>query len=120
MRRRQQGMTFIGLLFVLAMAGAILYAGIRLAPIYLNYMKVVRSLDAVATESKGDNPDPAALRRALGRQWEIQSLDSPDFKDVEITKEENGVTMHVAYDDSVPYIANVSLSVHFEKTTKVQ
>ena len=64
--------------------------------------------------------DPAALRRALGRQWEIQSLDSPDFKDVEITKEENGVTMHVAYDDSVPYIANVSLSVHFEKTTKVQ
>ncbi len=121
MRRRQQGMTFIGLLFVLAMAGAILYAGIRLAPMYLNYMKVVRSLDAVATESKGDNPDPAALRRALGKEWEIQSLDSPDFKEVEITKEEDGgVTMHVAYDDSVPYIANVSLSVHFEKTTKVK
>jgi len=120
MRRRQQGMTFIGLLFILAMAGAILYAGIRLAPVYLNYMKVVRSLDAVASESKGDNPDPAALRNALARQWEIQSLDSPDFKEVEITKEDNGVIMHVAYDDSVPYIANVSLSVHFEKTTKVQ
>ena len=30
------------------------------------------------------------------------------------------VTMHVAYDDSVPYIANVSLSVHFDKTVKVQ
>ncbi len=43
-----------------------------------------------------------------------------DFKDVEITKEDNGVILHVAYDDSVPYIANVSLSVHFEKTTKVQ
>ena len=120
MRRRQQGMTFIGLLFVLAMAGAIVYAGIRLAPLYLNYMKVVRSLDAAATEAKGDNPDPAALRRALGKQWEIQSIDSPDFKDIEITKEDSGVVLHVAYDDSVPYIANVSLSVHFEKTTKVQ
>ncbi len=120
MRRRQQGMTFIGLLFILAMAGAILYAGIRLAPLYLNYMKVVRGLDAVAIESKGDNPDPTALRRALGRQWEIQSIDSPDFKDIEITKEDNGVTLHVAYDDSVPYVANVSLAVHFEKTTKVQ
>ncbi|MGO9424252.1 MAG: DUF4845 domain-containing protein [Steroidobacteraceae bacterium] len=120
MRRRQQGMTFIGLLFVLAMAGALLYAGIRLAPLYLNYMKVARSLDAVASESKADNPDPAALRSALSRQWEIQSLDSPDFKEVEITKEDNGVTLHVAYDDSVPYIGNVSLSVHFEKTTKVQ
>jgi|SRR5208283_4298269 len=119
MRRRQQGMTFIGLLFVLAMAGAILYAGIRLAPLYLNYMKVARSLDAVASESKSDNPDPAALRTALSRQWEIQSLDSPDYKDVEIVKEDNGVTLHLAYDDSVPYIANVSLAVHFEKTTKV-
>ena len=29
-------------------------------------------------------------------------------------------TMHVAYDDSVPYIANVSLAVHFDKTVKVQ
>ncbi len=57
----------------------IVYAGIRLAPLYLNYMKVVRSLDAAATESKGDNPDPAALRRALGKQWEIQSLDSLRF-----------------------------------------
>ena len=28
--------------------------------------------------------------------------------------------MHVAYDDSVPYVANVSLSVHFEKTVKVR
>ena len=120
MRRRQQGMTFIGLLFVLAMAGALLYAGIRLAPLYLNYMKVARALAAVASESKADNPDPAALRTALARQWEIQSLDSPDFKEVEITKEDNGVTMHVSYDDSVPYIGNVSLSVHFERTTKVQ
>jgi hypothetical protein len=26
----------------------------------------------------------------------------------------------VAYDDAVPYVANVSLSVHFEKTVKVR
>jgi hypothetical protein len=30
------------------------------------------------------------------------------------------VQMHVAYDDSAPYVANVSLSVHFEKTVKVR
>jgi hypothetical protein len=28
--------------------------------------------------------------------------------------------MHVAYDDVVPYIGNVSLSVHFDKTQKVE
>jgi hypothetical protein len=41
-------------------------------------------------------------------------------KDVEITKDEGATTMHVSYDDSAPYIANVSLTVHFDKTSKVQ
>jgi hypothetical protein len=30
------------------------------------------------------------------------------------------VQMRVVYDDAVPYISNVSLSVHFDKTVKVQ
>ena len=51
MRRRQQGMTLIGMLFVLGLVGVILYAGIRIAPLYLNYMKVARSLNATAEEA---------------------------------------------------------------------
>src|SRR5208337_3953221 len=118
MRRHQQGMTFIGLLFILGMAGAIGYAGIRLAPVYLNYLKVAKSMDSVATEFKGDNPDPGAIGRALDKHWEIDMINSPDVKEIEIVKDEGAVTLHVAYDDSVPYIANVSLSVHFDKTVK--
>jgi len=33
---------------------------------------------------------------------------------------DSGVSLHVAYDDSEPYIGNVSLAVHFDKTVKVQ
>ena len=120
MRRRQQGMTLIGMLFVLGLVGVILYAGIRLAPLYLNYMKVARSLNATAEEAKGDNPDPANLHHLLSRHWQIEAIDTVDDKDVEIIKDDDGVELHVAYDDSVPYIANVSLMVHFDKTVKVQ
>jgi len=120
MRNHQQGMTFIGLLFVLAMAGVIVYAGIRLAPIYLNYMKVVRAMDGVAAEIKGDNPDPATIRGLLDRHFTIDDPTGIDVKDIEITKDDGGVQMHVAYDDAAPYVANVSLSVHFEKTVKVR
>src|SRR5882724_2623060 len=44
MRNRQQGITSIGWLVLLAPFAIVLYAGIRLAPLYLNYMKVVREI----------------------------------------------------------------------------
>jgi hypothetical protein len=120
MRNHQQGMTFIGLLCVLALLGVVVYAGIRLVPLYLNYMKIARTLESVATEVKGENPDPVAIRTAIDRHFNIEDPTGVTTKDVEITKDDGGVEMHVSYDDTVPYVANVSLSVHFEKTVKVR
>jgi len=119
-RQRQRGMTFIGLACILALLGVIGYAGLRLVPVYLNYMKVARTLDVTAAEFKSENPDPVGIRRSLERHWQIEDVSNVDAKDVEIVKDEGGMSMHVAYDDAVPYIANVSLSVHFDKTVKVQ
>jgi hypothetical protein len=117
---RQRGMTFIGLLCILALVGLIGYAGLRLVPLYLNYMKVARSMDATAAELKSDNPDPGAIRRSLEKHWQIEDISSVEAKEVEIVKNEGGVSLHVAYDDAAPYIDNVSLSVHFDKTVKLQ
>jgi Domain of unknown function (DUF4845) len=119
-RRRQRGMTFIGLLCILALVGLIAYAGLRLIPIYLNFMKVSRTMEAVGAEAKGENPDPGNIRRLLERHWAIEDPTGIDVKDIEIVKDESGVSLHAAYDDAAPYIANVSLSVHFDKTVKVQ
>jgi hypothetical protein len=120
MRLRQRGMTFIGLLCILALVGAIGYAVIRLVPVYLNYMKISRTMDLTGTEVKGENPDPGNIRRILERHWAIEDPTSVDVNDIQITKDDSGVRMHVVYDDTVPYISNVSLSVHFDKTVKVQ
>jgi hypothetical protein len=120
MRQPQLGMTFIGMLCILAMAGVIVYAGVRLVPVYLNYMNIVKTMQTTATEFKGDNPDPIAIRNSLSRHWEITTISAVDYKDVEITKDDSGVSLHVAYDDSEPYLGNISLAVHFDKTVKVQ
>jgi hypothetical protein len=121
MRNHQHGMTFIGLLCILALVGVVVYAGIRLAPLYLNYMKIARTMESVASEVKGDNPDPIVMRGMIDRHFNIEDPTGITAKDIEITKDEGGgVQMHVAYDDAVPYVANVSLSVHFEKTVKVR
>jgi Tfp pilus assembly protein PilE len=119
MGNRQQGMTFIGLLFVLALVGIIGYAGIRLVPVYLNYMKVSKIMEATATELQGSS-EPGNIKRTLEKHWQIDDPSAPDLKDFEITKDDSGAVIHVAYDDKVPYISDISLSVHFDKTVKVK
>src|ERR1700760_3901512 len=108
-KRHQRGMTFLGLLCILVLVGLVVYAVIRLVPVYLNYMKIARTMEMTATEVKGDNPDPGNIRRILERHWAIEDPTGIDVKDIQVTKDDNGVEMHAVYDDSVPYIANVSL-----------
>jgi hypothetical protein len=121
MRKRQRGMTFLGLLCVLALVGVVVYAGIRLIPCYLNYMKVVSALTSVASEFKGGGADELSVRRALEKNWGVQDITNVDYKEVEITKADGGgLLMHVHYDDVEPYISNVSLSVSFDKTVAIE
>jgi hypothetical protein len=121
MRQHQQGMTFIGLLCILALAGVVVYAGIRLTPVYLNYMKVAKTMQAAAGEYKSESGSIDGVKMSLDRHWNIEDITGVDYKQIEITKDENGgLQMHLAYDDTVPYVANVSLVVHFDKTVKVQ
>jgi Domain of unknown function (DUF4845) len=119
-RQHQHGMTFIGLLCILVLVGIIGYAGVRLVPVYLNYMKFARTLESAATEFKGENAGLDGVRKSLDRHWAIEDITAVDQKDIEITRDDSGLQLHVAYDDAVPYIANISLSVHFDKTVKVQ
>jgi len=119
-RRHERGMTFIGLLCILALVGAIGYAGVRLVPVYLNYMKLARTMESAASEFKGENAPLDGVRKSLDRHWAIEDITAVDQKDIEITRDDGGLQLHVAYDDAVPYIANISLSVHFDKTVKVK
>lgn len=120
MRHRQRGMTFIGLVLILAMAGVLVYAGVRLTPVYLNYMNISHTMAAVATEMKGDAADDWAIRRALERHWEVEGISNIQSTDVQIEKGNDSVSLHVDYDDEVPFIGNVSLVAHFDKTVKIR
>jgi hypothetical protein len=118
MRTRQTGVTFIGWLFLLAPLVIVIYAGIRLAPIYLNYMKVVKAMDQAGSELKGGG-DPRSIRAAIDRHFEIDMVEYPTTKDMKITKEGGSWLVESTYDDDAPLFGNVSLHVTFDKTVRI-
>ena len=119
MRNRQRGVTFIGWLFLLTPLAIVVYAGIRLAPVYLNYMKVARALDSVPSEVKG-GADPSAIRNTIDKHFEIDMVDYPTTKDMKITRDASGAWLvESQYDDDAPLFGNISLHVTFDKQVKV-
>jgi D-hexose-6-phosphate mutarotase len=119
-RQHQRGATLLGILTILAILGFGLYGGIRLTPLYLEYMKVVKAMNQTASEAKGDETSPAALRAALDRRWSIEDIERLDVKDIEITKVANGFEMHAQYRAEAPFLSNVSLVVDFDKTVEIK
>ena len=115
MRNRQRGVTAIGWLFLLTPFAIVGYAGIRLAPIYLNYMKVVRALNNVANDLKA-GADPTSIKTAVDRHFEIDMVDFPTTKDMKITRDGAGWLVEMAYEDEAPLFSNISLHVTFDKT----
>jgi Domain of unknown function (DUF4845) len=119
MRIRQTGVTAIGWLFLLTPLAIVIYAGMRLAPVYLNYMKVAKALDQAGGELKGTTIDPTSIRNAIDKHLMVEVIDYPTGKDMKVTRDGTGWAVESQYDDEAPLFGNISLHVTFDKTVKI-
>jgi hypothetical protein len=117
MLKRQRGMTFLGILILVAFVGLFVFAGIKLTPVYLEYMKVAKALESMKTENVGTNPQ--AFRIALERRFDIDDVKSIRSRDVEITRDGDVWVIRAAWDVTTDFISNVGFIVSFDKTVEI-
>jgi len=115
MHTRQRGVTAIGWLVLLIPFAIVIYAGIRLAPVYLNYMKVSRTLNALSDEYRTGGATPDTIRNSISRHFEIDEVDYPTIKDISISRSGEGWQVEAAYEDQAPLFAGITLQVQFDK-----
>jgi len=120
MRSKQAGITFIGWIVLLAPMAVCIYAAVRLTPIYLNYMRVAKTLEQTKTELKdGGNSTQQQVRRSIEDRLNIEGVEFPDVKDFKITRQGKAWIASVTYDDQTPMFANVSITVSFDKSVTI-
>lgn len=119
-KHRQSGMTTLGLIILVSFIGLFAFAGIRLTPIYLNYMKVSGVVSGVYKEFDGGNATRASIRSSISRRFDIESVGEITAKDVKVTKVDGGHEVAATYSHKAPFIANVSFVVDFDKRVVVR
>jgi hypothetical protein len=120
MQHRQRGMTMLGILVLVVVVGAWVYAGIRMTPKYLEFMRIASTLEKVRDEFDA-NPGTTEfmLRKAVERHFDIEMVNVITPKDLEITKDGGLFTMRAAYEDTVPLAGNVSFLLEFDKSVEI-
>jgi hypothetical protein len=113
-------MTTVGLIVLVAFVGLFGFAGIRLTPVYLNYMKVLGVINGVHDEFDGTGPSRNAIRSSISRRFDVESVGEITAREIKVTSVDGGYEVRAKYDHVAPFIANVSFSVAFDKAVLVR
>ena len=114
MKRTQSGMTLIGFILVLAVAGVFIYMGMKLIPMYSEYYAVKTALRDVANESDVSQEDPGKIKDLFFRRLYISYAENVKADDVTIARRDAGYIMTVDYEVRRPLIANIDVVGHFK------
>lgn len=117
---RQAGITTLGLVILVAFVGLFAFAGIRLTPVYLNYMKVAGVVAGVQEEFDGAGPTRGAIRTSIARRFDIDSVAIITAKDVTVTSIDGGFEVAAVYSHKADFISNISFVVDFDKRATIR
>ena len=120
MARHQVGATLLGYIILVLFVGVFVFGTLRLAPVYLNYMKVAGVIDGVFEEFDRQAPTRPEIRTSISRRFDVDSVSIITFRDVTVTPVDGGFEVAAVYDHTAPFIGNISFTVHFDKTRVVR
>jgi hypothetical protein len=116
--RKQGGLTLIGFIIVLSIALSVVYLGMKIGPIYMEYYAVVSALDDMSKEKGYARKSPERLRRILTGRLYVSYSSSIDDRHIIISRKD-GVRLRVVYEVREPIVGNLDVIVSFDKSVRL-
>lgn len=117
--RKQEGITFLGLVFVLVVLAVVGLIGLKLFPFYMTSFKIDKTMTAVVEDPGMRSATPQKISRSIVKRLNIDSvtlITQRNFSEYVTVKNNNGkITIDVFYDQEAPLFGNVFLRVEFDK-----
>jgi len=118
--KRQNGMTAIGWMIVLALVGFFVLVTLRVAPAYMEYYKVVSTLESLEEETGWSEVTPRAIRRLIERRFDISFVHSITPRQVSIKPSGGFYVVTAKYDAREHLFGNVYVVMKFHKQARVR
>ena len=120
-RSNQAGIGLFGFIVLMGLIGFFALVTVKVVPLYLNEMKIARSVHAVAIDPQSADEDNGQVMYHLARRWDIEDPTMLDVKDVKIVKEKDGRrAIKYDYDARVNLFYNVYVVINFKGDEKMR
>jgi hypothetical protein len=114
--RKQHGITLIGFLMILMVAGFFAFLVMRLFPVYSEYYSVRQAMKAVAAEPGIATKTPEQVKESLDRRFNISYVNTPKRNNVRVTRQGGNYLLNVKYERRGPLLYNLEYIATFDHT----
>jgi len=121
--KKQQGMTLIGWVMVLAIIAFFATFVMRLVPMYQEYYGVLQIMDGMETELKNNKLTKKQVMTLLGKRFNTGYVFSVKKDNIEISRGKNNVHVSkivIDYEKRVPFMGQIDLIGHFKTEIDVE
>ena len=114
---KQQGMTFIGLVLVIAVVIFLAVIGIKVVPAYIEFSSVKNAIKYVAKDATFSTMSKKEIVNAFDKSASTGYITVIKGSDLVIEKNETGNVVTADYQVTLPIVANASVLLDFHATS---
>jgi Domain of unknown function (DUF4845) len=117
--KRQGGLTFISVVFILGLIAFFVLLALKIGPIYLDHSKVVSALDELKKTPDIEQQSEAEIRNSLSKRFDINYVNDVTQKDITITRHGGYLKVVIEYEVVRKIVGNLSVLVEFNDVIEV-
>ncbi|MEH6518408.1 MAG: DUF4845 domain-containing protein [Halioglobus sp.] len=114
MRQRQAGMSIPGILAIVIMVGFFVMCGIRMTPVYLEYLTVKRIMTQVAEEFNPEEDSIRDIRRKFSTMLNTNQVYLLRPKEVEVFRKDGKIMIDSNYEARLPVMGIIDAIMTFD------
>ncbi len=115
-RYRQQGLSFVGWMAMVAIFGFLLLSFFKVFPIYNEYFTIQSVLKGLTKDEKVDFKSKRAIWESLSKRLAVNQVGSIKPENVTIERKDGKTTITVSYRTQRPYIGNLFIGGNFSES----
>lgn len=109
--KKQQGLSVVSILIVMAVIGVVILLGFKILPVYTEYSEVRKAITSLAAEQgKGE----FEIRKEFNNRAAVNDISSINATDLVVVTGADFVFIRAKYRREVPLFSNVSLVFDFD------